>query len=311
MLVDFNDQVMQPGAQEHFKELFFSRGRISTGSVVEYYEEVSGGLISLQGDVVGPFRMPLKMSEYANNAFALSNTQPNLQTLGADTLAAAKAQINFGPLDNDHNGQVDAFIIVHAGTGAETTENKNQIWSAKWNLPQQVTVSGVNVFGFLTIPEDAQIGVCCHELGHLLFGWPDLYDIDNPEDQVIGVVSSGVGSWCLMGGGSWGRIGNNTAGTTPCHPSAWCKRQQGWVSTVRETQNHVIRVGEVASTRQIFRLWTNGDANSEEYFLLENRQQTGYDRSLPGGGLQSELTNNFFISLNLQKIKQILTQNLF
>lgn len=36
---------------------------------------------------------------------------------------------------------------------------------------------------------------------------------------------------------------------------------------------------------KIHRLWTNGDTNSEEYFLIENRQATGFDQLLPGSGL--------------------------
>ena len=66
------------------------------------------------------------------------------------------------------------------------------------------------IYGYLTIPEDAKIGVCAHELGHLLFGFPDLYDTDD--------TSEGIGNWCLMAGGSW-----NGGGDVPAHPSAWCK----------------------------------------------------------------------------------------
>jgi hypothetical protein len=29
------------------------------------------------------------------------------------------------------------------------------------------------------------------------FGWPDLYDIDNPQMGIIGVISAGIGNWCL------------------------------------------------------------------------------------------------------------------
>jgi immune inhibitor A len=52
--------------------------------------------------------------------------------------------------------------------GDEVTGNVDNIWSAKWVLPNAVTVNGVKVFGFLTIPEGAFIDVCPHELGHLL-----------------------------------------------------------------------------------------------------------------------------------------------
>jgi immune inhibitor A len=58
VLVDFPDKEMGDNAAQHFKDLFFSTGKIDTGSVSEYYNEVSGGKISLSGEVVGPLRMP-------------------------------------------------------------------------------------------------------------------------------------------------------------------------------------------------------------------------------------------------------------
>jgi immune inhibitor A len=279
---------MANNAAQHFKDLFFSTSKIPTGSVTEYYTDVSGGKIALGGEVVGPFRMPQKLSDYAHGKSGFGNVAPNLQTLAADALAAADSHINLGPYDNDGNGMVDAFIVVHAGGGAEVSGNRNDIWSAKWNLPREVSVDGVKVFGFLTIPEDAKIGVCAHELGHLVFGWPDLYDIDSPENGIIGVESAGIGNWCLMAGGSWGRLPGNPAGTTPCHPSAWCKEKQGWVTTVTETANRAISLGDVKTTREVHRLWTNGDTTSKEYFLIENRQLAGFDRSLPGPGLHGK-----------------------
>ena len=127
----------------------------------------------------------------------------------------ANPHVNFAPYDNDGNGFVDAFIVVHAGRGAEETGNQNHIWSHKWVLTgSPLNADGTKIFGYLTIPEDSKIGVCAHELGHLLFGWPDLYDTDGS--------SEGLGNWCLMGGGSW-----NGNGDIPAHPSAWCKVEPG------------------------------------------------------------------------------------
>lgn len=276
VLVDFADQPMAVGAVGRFRDLFFSVGKIPTGSVTEYYKDVSGGLISMTGEVIGPYRMPRRMREYAHGASGFRNNvpAPNTQTLGADALRAATGHINFAPYDNDGNGYVDAFVVVHAGRGAEQDNDVNKIWSVKWNIPTQTTVNGVKVYTFLTIPEDANIGVACHELGHLVFGWPDLYDTD--------YTSEGVGNWCLMAGGSWG---GSPAGTRPCHPSAWCKASQGWVSVVNETSNHPLVLHDVKSGRRVHRLWRNGDAASKEYFLIENRQQAGFDQYLPGGGL--------------------------
>ncbi|KAK3616581.1 hypothetical protein LTR22_027018 [Elasticomyces elasticus] len=245
---------MASGAAQRFKELFFSSGRIPTGSVTEYYTDVSGGKIALTGEVAGPYRMPLKSIDYTHGDHGMNNVFPNMRTLAADALATVTGHINLAPCDNDNNGYVDAFIVVHVGSGGEQTGNKNDIWSAKWVLPNEVAVNGVKVFGFLTIPEDAYIGVCAHELGHLLFGWPDLYDTD--------YSSQGIGSWCIMSAGSWG---GSPPGTKPCHPSAWCKANQGWATVTTESVNRRITLGDVKTTKDI--LWHVDDAvssNSDE-----------------------------------------------
>jgi immune inhibitor A len=56
---------------------------------------------------------------------------PNLQTLGADALAAVTGHVNFEPYGNNGNGYVDVFIMIHAGMGGEVTGNVDNIWSAK------------------------------------------------------------------------------------------------------------------------------------------------------------------------------------
>jgi immune inhibitor A len=121
------------------------------------------------------------------------------------------------------------------------------------------------------VPETAKIGVCCHELGHLVFGFPDLYDTD--------YSSEGVGNWCLMGGGSW-----NGGGNTPAHPSAWCKASQNWVQVIRQTSDGTVNIADVETGHTVYRLWKNGSTGSE-YFMIENRQKTLFDQRLPGEGL--------------------------
>jgi immune inhibitor A len=179
--------------------------------------------------------------------------------------------VNFRPYDNDGNGYVDAFIVVHAGPGAEVTGNAGDIWSHKWVLPAAFNTDTTRIYAYLTVPEDARLGVCAHELGHLLFGWPDLYDTD--------YSSEGIGNWCLMAGGSWGN-----GGDTPVHPSAWCKVNQGWVSVVTPTTNGTVTFADVKASHAVHRLWKDG-APGSEYFLVENRQRTQFDAFLPGQGL--------------------------
>jgi len=272
VLVDFSDRVMvQPNS--HFRDLFFSTGVLPHGSVKEYYREVSGGLVDITGEVVGPFRMPETLAWYANGNSGIGRPsgEARAKYLARDAAQAADPSVNFAPYDNDGNGYVDAFIVIHAGSGGEQTGNSGDIWSHKWNLPSVYNADGTNIYAYLTVPEDSRIGVCAHELGHLLFGFPDLYDTD--------YTSEGIGNWCLMAGGSW-----NGGGEIPAHPSAWCKLNQGWVGVTSVTSSGSITLPDVKSSRNVHRLWKDG-AGGSEYFLLENRQLTGYDAGLPGDGL--------------------------
>lgn len=271
ILVEFSDRAMTE-TRQHFEDLFFSQGVLPNGSVREYFAEVTNNIIDIQGEVVGPYQLPLTLAQYANGASGTGSSTPNSRTMARDAAVAANPDVNFGIYDNDGDGFVDAFVVLHAGSGAEQTGSPNDIWSHKWVLSGgSYNADGTNIYAYLTVPENARIGVCCHELGHLLFGFPDLYDIDDS--------SEGVGNWCLMGGGSW-----NGGGDVPAHPSAWCKANQGWVTVVNQTSNATLNIEDVKTSNTVYRLWKDGSSGSE-YFLVENRQQTLYDAQLPGGGL--------------------------
>ncbi len=271
VLVDFSDKAMTETPQ-HFEDLFFSTGKLPHGSVREYFKEASGGKITITGEVVGPFRMPLPLATYGGGGSGTDNPAPNARTMAREAAVQADAVVDFKPYDNDGNGFVDAFIVVHAGRGAEETLDPNDIWSHKWVFGGgALNADGTKVFGYLTVPEDSKIGVCAHELGHLLFGWPDLYDTDES--------SSGLGNWCLMAGGSW-----NGDGDIPAHPSAWCKSSQDWVTTVNRTTSGTLTIAEVKTGKKVYRLWKDG-INAQEYFLVEHRAKTKYDAKLPGEGL--------------------------
>jgi len=272
VLIDFTDKRFEQSI-ERFEQLFFSTGTIPTGSVTEYYTDVTGGLVHITGEVVGPFTMPQTLAWYANDNYGIGKPsgEPRANIMAQDAARAANASVDFGPYDNDGNGYVDAFIVVHAGEGGEETGNSGDIWSHKWVLPEEFDADGTKIYAYLTIPENAKLGVAAHELGHLLFGFPDLYDTD--------YTSEGIGDWCLMAGGSW-----NGGGDTPAHPSAWCKAQQEWVGVENVTQDGTLTLADVKTSRTVHRLWTDG-ATGQEYFLLENRQQNGFDAGLPSGGL--------------------------
>jgi immune inhibitor A len=255
--------------------------------------------VTFDGNILGPYMLPRNLTDYAHGGSGSSNpytkkrdAEPNAQTMANDALALAQADANFSLYDNDSDGYVDGYVVVHAGSGAEKDGDGNKIWSVKWVLPKVAPVNGVNVWTFLTVPEDAELGVCVHELGHLVFQWPDLYDSDRS--------SAGIGNWCVMASSSWG---GSPAGSKPCHPSAWCKASKTakWVDVVVEEADGPITIAEVKTkdTGKIHRLWTNGDRQNNEYYLLENRQRNNYDESLPSEGLLSKslVITSFLLSL--------------
>jgi immune inhibitor A len=194
--------------------------------------------------------------------------------MARDAAVLCDPDVVFSKYDYDNVLFVDAFVVIHAGSGAEVNDNPNDIWSHKWLLQGGPHVSdrGTKVYSYLTVPENCRLGVCAHELGHLLFGFPDLYDAD--------YSSEGVGDWCLMGGGSW-----NNGGLTPAHPSSWCKCHQGWVKTkTPKTNSKNVVVADVKDAKTVYKLWKDGNPG-KEYFLIENRQKSKFDKHLPSSGL--------------------------
>jgi immune inhibitor A len=270
VLVQFSDKTMTHN-KKHFEDLLFSNGVVSTGSMREYWKEVTNGGLDIVGEVVGPYTLPKTLAEYAHGESGLGSISPNARTMAQDAAITADPTVDFSKYDNNGDGYIDVFMIVHAGADAAKTLNKNDIWSHKWILPSVYNAEGKKIYAYDTVAEDAQIGVCAHELGHLLFGFIDLYDTD--------LSSSGVGNWCLMAGGSW-----NNSGKTPAHPCAWLKNQQGWATTITPKTNGPIDIKAVETGHTIYKLWKNGSPG-KEYFLVENRQKTLFDRNLPGAGL--------------------------
>ena len=280
LLVDFADKPATQ-SQAHFTDMLFSSGVYATGSMRDFYREASynkldvTGLVSGTGGVTtGWYRAPQPKSYYTDGNFGFNDYPKNAQKLVEDVIDLAAPYVNFADYDNDGDGIVDALIVICAGSGAEATGNTNDIWSHMWGIVPK-TFNDVKIQTYFMAPEDGRVGVMAHELGHLLMGWPDLYDTD--------YSSAGTGRWDLMAGGSW-----NNQGNTPAHPSAWCKARVGWVSptTILNTQQNV-NLAPYAGNAQVYKL-PIGAETSKEYFLLSNRQQTGFDSHLPGEGLLIE-----------------------
>ncbi len=292
ILVDFSDKTQQE-EPAFFDSLVFSTTGVSAW---DYYQAVSYDNLDIVTvnlpSTLGWVRVDSAYSYYVDgqNGFGPYPVEPgdpgNAQKLVEDVVNAADTQfpaLDFSQYDNDGDGYVDALFVVHAGPGAEYTLNDNDIWSHAWatHYPYPV-LDGVTIYRYSMEPEywdapgDMTIGVYAHEMGHSVFGLPDLYDYDDPPND-----SYGLGRWSLMAGGSW----NGTLGDSPAFPDAWCHYQMGYVTPTPITANTSGQtIANIESSAKAYRLWTNGTYGNE-YFLVENRQQIGYDAALPGSGL--------------------------
>jgi immune inhibitor A len=283
ILVDFSDkpanQSTYPPA--HYDGMLFSVSSYPGGSMRDWYLENSYGQFNVTGATTVWLRMPQTYAYYVDGQAGFGTYPHNAQKLVEDAVAAADPFIDFSQFDNDgpdgipnsgdDDGVVDALFVVHAGPGRETTGSNNDIHSHAWNVANPMTVDGVIANSYSTEPEDGRRGVFGHEFGHVL-GLPDLYDTD--------YSSSGVGDWCMMSGGSWGG-----GGLTPVHFLSWCKARLGFLDPTTPRMNQAATaIQQVETNPQAYKLWTGGYPDSQ-YFMVENRQRTGSDVSLPGSGL--------------------------
>lgn len=280
LLVDFQDNHSSKPRQ-HYMDMLFSSGKYPTGSLRDYYYEASYHKLNVTGDVSGGesdgesggesgwYRAPRHYSYYADDKYGFGEYPRNATKLVEDVIDLAAGYVNFADYDVDGDGEVDALFIVHAGPGAEVSGMTNQIWSHMSSIPPK-TVDGVIVSRYSMEPEDGNIGVFCHELGHV-FGLPDLYDYD--------MDSAGTGSWDLMAGGSW-----NNCGLTPAHPVGWCKARLGWIcpQTVSGSTRSITLKPSILYP-EVYRL--PAGKSEKEYFLIENRRRIAFDSYLPGEGL--------------------------
>ncbi len=275
--VEFSDHASSVPASDFDDLVFASSGT----SVRTYYEEVSYGTFHIVAvdlpSTIGWQTAPQTYAYYVNGAYGFGSYPNNTQKLVEDLIALIDPVVDFSDYDNDLNGYMDGLIVVHTGTGAELSGDVDDIWSHKWGISPDLR-DGVWVSDFSIQPEywlspgDITIGVYCHEIGHV-FGLPDLYDIDGS--------SRGIGRWSLMANGSW----NGSLGASPAHFDAWCRKELGFVTpTVVSGGMSQVDIPAVENSPTIFRLWEEG-AGGDEYFLIENRQKTGFDAALPSSGL--------------------------
>ena len=281
LFVEFSDQADQVSIS-FFDDLLYANNE---SSVRGYYDQISYGNLDLTTDdmpsTIGWVTAPQSYAYYVGGSNGFDGTFPrNAAGLARDIVQLVDPVINFAPYDNDGDGEIDALFIVHTGPGAEFSGSDDDIWSHAWGIPGgYMTDDGVEATGYSMEPEywqtpgDMTIGVYAHEMGHSVFGLPDVYDTD--------YTSSGVGDWSLMAGGSW----NGNLGNSPAWPDAWNHIQMGYVTpTVVSADMLNETITAMTTMPDVYKIWKDGNPGSQ-YFLVQNRQKVNYDADLPKGGL--------------------------
>ncbi len=229
------------------------------------------------------------------------NTNTNTALIVKNALIAADPYINYAVFDTNNDGYISRnelhIIVVVAGyEAAYGGPTFPSVWAHHWSLDAIVAPTldgkvlgslpkgGYSMFGEIHDDHPATIGVIVHELGHDL-NWPDLYDVDGS--------SAGIGEWSIMASGSWNQS-SGYFGSLPALPDAWLKWYQGWISPIAVNGTISVNIPKADSNPTVYLLRTNPGgvdwifqekSGVGEYFLVENRQLSGYDAGLPGSGL--------------------------
>lgn len=247
----------------------------ATGSVRDYFYDNSFGKFDPQFTVVGPVTL-----DYPQNYACGSD---NGQELVRDACIKADPLVDFSQFDLDGDTRVDMVYVIFAGHGSNVSGNDERlIWPHAYNLGSwQVQLDGVycNRYACSTELQGAMnstrrdgIGTICHEFGHVL-GLPDFYDTD----YETGGLAPHPGSWSVMASGSY-----LNDSYTPCGYSAFERYALGWATPALLNEKATYTLDAINVSNKAYRI---NSAVNKEFFLLENRQQTGWDKFLPGHGM--------------------------
>lgn len=273
----------------------------AVGSARKYFIDQSNGKYTPTFDVVGPVTLSKKYSYYGANDDDGNDMYPGDMVVEACKLAKSQYNVDFTQYDNDNDGEIDFVYIIYAGKGEADSEIKNTIWPHNWNIESaiyygnctytaaQAKVDGLAINNYAcsgelsgTSGDRNGIGTLCHEFGHVL-GLPDFYDTEYGSNYKN---ERTPGDWDIMDSGSY-----NGDGDCPPNYSAFEKYYFGWTTVINP-----------GTDGQQLTLYPAGDARYQAYqvnasgalqaaatdglnYYIENRQQTGWDKYLPGHGM--------------------------
>jgi M6 family metalloprotease-like protein len=280
VLIDFPDRPQTIAQQE--VESFCNqpgyRGFGNQGSVADYFRDASNGRLEVRTKVLPYYTAQQPFTHYDD---ADVPWPQRTQELIAEALKHHRERgESFAELTADDQQAVFAINVFHAGAQAATFSRG--LWPHAWRLDAPLRLAaGRNALDYQlsAIGEQLSLGVYCHENGHMLCEFPDLYDRETNR--------RGVGRYCLM------CLGCHADARNPTLPGAYLRWRAGWGDAQGLAAGEQ-RLPPSSSNRFLIHRRSGVDT---EYFLLENRRRDGRDAALAASGLAvwhiDELGDNF------------------
>lgn len=260
----------------------------SNGSARQYFEDASFGQYNPQLDVVGPVTVSKASTYYGGNNSAGSDKYPEVMIKEACELV--NDSVDYSLYDNDNDGYVDFVYVIYAGYGEADGGGDDTIWPHAWYLysaaGRKCEVDGKKIDLYACGNEldyytkhHTGIGTFCHEFSHVL-GLPDLYTTGGETHKTLG-------QWSILDYGPY-----NNDGNTPPAYSAYERFFMGWLTPRLITEPENITLAELNDSQEALLISSSdqhnligNDPNPTTFYLLENRQQEGWDEHLPGHGM--------------------------
>lgn len=236
-------------------------------SVNEYFSIQSNGRMNFCNTVTAYVRMP-NPKTYYDDGQPIGSKALQLVSTALDILV--EDGFDFTQLSRDASGYIYSINIFYAGTCASGWSEG--LWPHSWGLGSE-EVDPVNHiyadrYQMSDLTSSPDIGTFCHENGHLTCDFPDLYSYATGTPSIVGYFS-------LMSQGSHGGGGRHPNSVDP-----YLKIKAGWADVVDVNSSSHLRTLALEDRNYFLRF--KNPARSEEYFLVDNRNDTGYEG--PYGG---------------------------
>lgn len=294
ILVAFSDNNFQSeNTLEAYKEMFDGDNYTyngANGSCKKYFSDQSMGKYVPEFDVVGPVKLSKSMKYYGENDYNGDDKHPALMVKEACELADTLFGVDYTKYDNDGDNEVDWIYVIYAGYGEADGASENTIWPHSWAISgesQALRLDGKIIDGyacsselsFSTKKRDG-IATMCHEFSHVL-GLPDLYATDNSTHKTMG-------EWDIMDYGPY-----NNDGNTPPSYSAYERYFMGWLTPTLLNSPQPVTLEDIQVSNEAYIVTNTGSVSRMQgndplpvsFYMIENRQQSEWDKYLPGHGL--------------------------